>query len=171
MTAHPSSILGKLHQVILNTFCQNIALKLSDDRKHLNNDFGCTDLRVDVVGTDQKDDIVLLQVFQKPHQIGCFTANTVQLVTSNRPDLARIYIMKHSLEIRPVSIVSAQAFVAVLFELIIFRQLQLAHSIIGALFHLNADTVTFVCNDRFSGVDGYPEGSHLHPKICHYKQR
>ena len=73
----PAPIFRQLHQVILDTFRENIAFKFCDNGQHLNDDFGCADPRIDIVGADQKCHIMALEIFQQPHEIGSFPADSV----------------------------------------------------------------------------------------------
>ena len=52
-------------------------VQICDNGQHLDDDFGCADPRIDIVGADQKRHIVTLKVFQKPHEVGSFTADSV----------------------------------------------------------------------------------------------
>lgn len=75
--AQPAPIFRQLHQVILDTFRENITFKFCDNGQHLDDDFGCADPCIDIVGADQKRHIVTLKIFQQPHEVGRFSADSV----------------------------------------------------------------------------------------------
>ena len=67
-------------------------------------------------------------------------------------------ITEQSLKVRTVTVVTAESFIFILSEDIIFGQPQLIDGIIAALFELNADTVALVGDTGFPCINGYLPG-------------
>lgn len=97
--AQPAAILRQFHQVILDALRQNIAFKLCDDSKHLNDNLGRAVHCIDIVGTNQQSHIMPLEIFQQPHQIRSLSADTIQLIAGHSLDFSHLNITKHSLKI------------------------------------------------------------------------
>ena len=57
-----------------------------------------------------------------------------------------------------VVVITAESFILVAGKLIILGQSQLTDGILATLLELNADTVAFVCNTGFSGINIFPTG-------------